>query len=152
MLIWTEEHYQLRRLLPDTFSELEATVDILPLAEAPILYPFAGFVINFNITTLVHRDWKDKEVCIVFQFSSDDLQGGELCLVEPGISIRMRNGDGVIFRSSQISHFNTDFVGKRMSMVFHSDRELECWRKDRNGWLNCVHLKSFDNTDHNPTM
>lgn len=74
-----------------------------------------------------------------------------LCLVEPEISVRMRNGDGVVFRSSQISQLTTNLVGERMSMDLSGDPEVECWRKDRK-WNNWFHLTSFDNTDRDTDM
>lgn len=120
-------------------------MDILPLGDGSVLYPFTGFALNFNVSTLAHRDMKDKQICIVFQFSGE-LEGGELCLYEPGLCVRLRNGDGIIFRSREISHFNMDYVGERASMVFHSDQQMDCWVKDRNGWMNNMYLRSFPST------
>ena len=62
---------------------------------------------------------------MVFQLS--DGAGGELCLAEPGLVIRLRNGDGVIFRSSQITHFNLPFKGKRFSAMA---RQLARYNRD----------------------
>lgn len=110
-----------------------------------MVHPFTGFVVNFNVTTLVHRDQKDKEVCIVFQFS--DCEGGSLVLVEPGLVVHLRHGDGIIFRSHKISHFNLDFKGERVSLVFHSDRHMDDWLKDRNGWMHNTFMRTFRSTD-----
>ncbi|TEB38436.1 hypothetical protein FA13DRAFT_1604941, partial [Coprinellus micaceus] len=130
MFAWIEK--TLRTLLPDTFTVLEQSVDILPLGDSVLAHPFTGFVLNFNVSTVIHRDYQDKEICMVFQIS--DCEGGELCLVEPGLVFRLRNGDGVIFRSHQISHFNNHFIGRRMSLVFHTDKAMDGWVDDYNDW------------------
>lgn len=124
---------------------MEAQIEVLPLGDPTMVHPFTGFVINFNVTTLVHRDYKDKEVCIVFQFS--DCVGGSLVLVEPGIVVHLRHGDGIIFRSHKISHLNLDFVGERVSLVFHSDRSMDNWLRDRNSWINNIFMRTFRSTD-----
>ncbi|KAF9043139.1 hypothetical protein BJ165DRAFT_1322658, partial [Panaeolus papilionaceus] len=98
---------QLKTLLPDVFSILEITVDAMPMGETLPMHPFTGFVVNLNVTTLIHKDKCDKEICLVFQIS--DCTGGELCLLEPGLVFRLRSGDGVVFRSNQVSHFNQHF-------------------------------------------
>lgn len=144
-LLRLSDSHQIRVLFPDTVKILETIIDILPLGDAMPLHPFTSFVINFNVSTLVHRDYKDKEVCIVFQFSN--CEGGELVLVEPGLVIRMRNGDGVIFRSAEISHFNLDYTGERVSMVFHTDNSMDDWAKDRNSWIHNIYMRTLVNTD-----
>lgn len=136
---------QIRVLFPDIVKILETVVDILPLGDSTSLHPFTSFVINFNVSTLVHRDYKDKEVCIVFQFSN--CKGGELVLVEPGIVIRLRHGDGVIFRSAEISHFNLHYSGERVSMVFHTDNSMDDWARDRNSWIHNIYMRTLVNTD-----
>lgn len=131
---------KIESLLPDTFEALEITADVLPLGEVLPVHPFTGFVINFNVATIVHRDAKDKEICVVFQLSQ--CTGGELCLVEPGLKIRLRNGDGVVFRSHKISHFNCHFVGERISLVFHTDRSMDDWATNRNNWEHNIYFRS----------
>src|SRR5688500_17490844 len=124
---------------------MEQTVDILPLGDPTSLHPFSSFVINFNVSTLVHKDFKDKEVCIVFQLSN--CTGGELCLVEPGLVIKLRSGDGVIFRSHEISHFNLHFKGERVSLVFHTDRSMDNWSQDRNSWSHNIYMRTIHSSD-----
>jgi hypothetical protein len=119
---------------------LKQTADILPNNEYPPVYPFGGVVVNFNISTRIHRDWKDLDICIVLVIS--DCEGGELVLYEPGIVLGLWNGDMVIFTSSKTSHFNLHFKGKHASMVFHTDRDLKGWQKDRNGWKKNKMFKS----------
>ena len=85
-----------------------------------------------NVATRVHRDDGDLSLCFVLEIS--DCKGGELCLMEPGLVIELRNGDGVAFCSNKITHFNLDFKGKHAYLVFHSDRAELAWCKDGNGW------------------
>lgn len=134
---------KLKTVLPDTFEILEQSVNIIPLGQRLPCHPFTGFVVNINVTTLVHRDWKDKKICLVLQFS--DCEGGELCLVEPGIKCRFRNGDGIIFPSAEISHFNCHYKGQRISLVFHTDREMDRWNgegeRSHNGWIDNIYMR-----------
>lgn len=120
-------------------------MDVVPLAEPTSLYPFTGFVVNLNCATKGHRDFGDKEICIVFQFS--DCEGGELVLVEPGVVVRLRSGDGIIFPSAKITHLNTPFTGKRASVVFHSDSSFDSWLKDRNEWAHHNSCSTFSSGD-----
>ena len=105
-----------------------------------IAYPFSGFVLNMNVLTLIHRDWNDKDLCIVIPVS--DCEGGDLALMELGIVLELNNGDMVIFRSGELSHFNLHYRGKRSSMVLHSDCSGDAWVDDRNNWANNVQFHS----------
>jgi predicted 2-oxoglutarate/Fe(II)-dependent dioxygenase YbiX len=116
-------------------------VEILPCHEISPAYPFGGFVMNFNVSTLIHRDWKDLNLCMVIVIS-ENYQGGELALLEPGVLLELRNGDMVIFPSSKISHFNMHYSGERASLVFHTDSAAKSWIKDRNGWAKNIHFRS----------
>jgi len=120
-------------------------MEILPCNDASPVYPFSGFVINLNVTTRIHRDWGDQDICLVLVIK--DGIGGELCLMEPGIVLGLRNGDAVVFASSKISHFNLHFIGKRASLVFHSDASATSWVKDRNGWKHNVYFRTTDSND-----
>ena len=66
--------------------------------------------------------------------------GGDLCLKEPGIRLPMRCGDVVVFPSHQLSHFNSHFVGERLSLVFHTDSTGDIWYQQRNFWANNVYM------------
>lgn len=114
-------------------------MDVLPYNAVSPAHPFSGFVLNLNVSTLIHRDGGDKDICVVLVLS--DCIGGELCLMEPGVVLDLRLGHLVIFPSTKISHFNLHFMGRRASVVFHTDKELEHWAKDQNGWRGNVHLK-----------
>jgi hypothetical protein len=104
----------------------------LPGNEVSPSHPFCGIVLNINVTTAVHRDFKDLKICLVMDVG--DHVGGELCLVEPGIILRMRNGDMALFPSNRITHFNLHYKGIHASLVLHSDKEGKKWGEDRNGW------------------
>ncbi|KAF8909033.1 hypothetical protein CPB84DRAFT_1632420, partial [Gymnopilus junonius] len=69
----------LKRLFPDTFLSLSISVQFLPNSTTSPVYPFAGFVLNVNVSTRMHRDTGDKDICLVLIIS--DCVGGELVLV-----------------------------------------------------------------------
>lgn len=106
--------------------------DLLPGKDASPAYPFAGYVLNVNVCTRAHRDFKDMLLCVVIPIG--DFVGGELCLLEPGIVLELRSGDMVIFPSHRLTHFNLHYTGQRASLVLHSDRDGAQWVKNRNGW------------------
>jgi hypothetical protein len=119
-------------------------VDILPCEEPSPVYPFAGFVINLNVATRIHHDYKDEDICVVVPIS--DCEGGELCMQELGLVVKQRSGDAIIFKSSQISHFNLHYSGRHASLVFHSDKMAAGWVKDRNGWNHNIFMKTLDSS------
>lgn len=123
---------QLQQLLPDHVKVLRQWVDITPANDISPAYPFGGFVVNLNVATKGHRDWGDKDICMVIAIT--DCEGGALCLYEPGWRIELRNGDMVLFTSAKTTHFNLHFKGHRASLVFHSDREGDKWAENRNNW------------------
>ena len=108
-------------------------VDVLPGATSSPAYPFSGFVINFNVSTKVHRDGKDLAACLVMPIGT--FEGGEIVLVEPGLVLSMRSGDILIFPSCTISHLNLHYVGRRGSLVCHTDREGVEWVQKNLGWV-----------------
>ena len=55
--------------------------EVLPVDGESPTAPFTGFVINFNVTTLIHWD-NDRGFCVVIVVS-EDCEGGALCLEEP---------------------------------------------------------------------
>lgn len=120
------------KVLPEYTIILKKWVEILPSNEFSPVFPFSGVVVNVNVATLAHRDWQDLCLCLVLEIS--DCEGGELCMMEPGLVLRIRSGDAVAFPSQKITHFNLDFKGTRASMVFHSDKAGLSWCDDGNGW------------------
>jgi hypothetical protein len=89
-------------------------------------------VLNFCVSTDGHRDHIDKKICIVIPFG--EWEGGEICLYELGLVIKLKAGDILVFPSCDITHFNLHFSGLRGSLVLHSDREGDNWVENRNGW------------------
>lgn len=131
---------QVKALLPDTFESLSYLVEALPNGDTSPVHPFSGFVLNINVCTRIHRDWGDEEICLVLVLS--DCSGGELCLQELGVILNLVTGDIVIFKSAEISHFNLHFLGRRASLVFHTDRAARSWARDRNGWQHNINMRS----------
>ena len=107
--------------LPEVHAKLKEFVESLPGNDISPASPFAAFVLNLNAATQVHRDWSDDEVCVVLVITDPQCIGGELVLVELKAVIPFKSGDIIIFRSSEISHFNLHFKGYRASLVCHSD-------------------------------
>lgn len=128
----------MKELLPEEYTILSKYVDILPSNDVSPVYPFTGFVLNINVTTLVHRDPEDERICIVLVIS--DCEGGELCFLESGMVIALKLGDLIVFPSTKLTHFNTHFSGKRVSIVFHSDKHFRRWAESNNGWLGNTRL------------
>ena len=61
--------------------------------------------------------------------------------MEPGLVLALRNGDAVVFPSREISHFNLHYKGCRASLVLQSDRWLNQWLQDGNGWDGNIHIR-----------
>jgi hypothetical protein len=111
--------------LPETYQKLTGYANCLPGDEFVAGYPFCGLVLNLNISTKIHRDPEDLDICLIIVIS--ECTGGELVMYEPGLVVGQRNGDMIAFPSGDISHFNMDFSGFRSSIVFHSDAASESW-------------------------
>ena len=124
---------QLKRHLPSVYNDLSIYADVLPGNEVSPAHPFGGFVLNLNVVTRAHRDVKDLCMCLVLVIGNH--VGGELCLVEPGWVLRLRNGDMVLFPLGRLTHFNLHYQGIRGSLVLHSDYAGKAWANDRNGWM-----------------
>jgi len=101
---------------------------------------FTGYVVNLNVTTKIYRDANNKDICLVIVVTSD-CEGGELCLMEPGLVLALHNGDVIVFPSCKISHFNQHYKGCRASLVLQSDKWLNGWLKDGNGWDRNIHIR-----------
>ncbi|PBK59124.1 hypothetical protein ARMSODRAFT_899683, partial [Armillaria solidipes] len=124
---------KLKRVLPKEYKLLEGFTDSLMMNEDSAAHPLGGFVLNFRACTSAHRDTGDYLICIVIPFG--EFEGGELCLFEPGMVLRLSSWDVFIFRSVDITHFNLHFSGVRASLVLHTDREAADYAKDYNGWF-----------------
>ncbi|KAJ3748212.1 hypothetical protein EV360DRAFT_57030, partial [Lentinula raphanica] len=117
---------------PDQFKEITGMIDIIPLHDLSPVKPFTSFVLNLNVTTLLHKDVGDKSGCIVLSIGSHT--GGELCLLEPRLALQLRHGDWVVFPSQHYTHFNLHYSGVRASLVIQSDKEGTSYEKNGNGW------------------
>ncbi|KAF9455854.1 hypothetical protein BDZ94DRAFT_1327343 [Collybia nuda] len=51
----------IEKLLPEKCEILRQWVDQLP-TNFSSFYPFGGIVLNFNVTTQCHQDWKDQDL------------------------------------------------------------------------------------------
>jgi hypothetical protein len=122
----------LRYLLADVYQNLEVYCNILPFNANPATRPFTGVVLNFRVSTSGHRDKIDKVICVLIPFGK--WEGGELCLYELGLVLKLQPGDVFIFKSCDITHFNLHFSGIRGSIVLHSDKEGDSWVENRNDW------------------
>ena len=118
--------------LPAEFKDLSAYAELLPFNWDSPIHPFAGVVINFCVSTNAHRDRLDKKICVIIPFG--EWEGGEICLYELGLVIKLKPGDILVFPSSDITHFNMHFNGLRGSLVLHSDRLGDSWVEGYNGW------------------
>ncbi|KAJ7272360.1 hypothetical protein C8J57DRAFT_1507215 [Mycena rebaudengoi] len=125
--------FHIKKLLPDDYETIKVYVSRLPLNERSHAHPFGGFVVNIAVATRGHRDAGDKLFCVVIPFGR--WTGGELCLFEPGFVFRLRPWDIILFPSCDITHFNLDFQGVRLSLVLHSDKHGDHWVVDGNGWM-----------------
>lgn len=122
------------------YERLEATAAILPGNNVSAVSPFAALVVNLNVVTRAHRDRQDDGVCLVLPIG--EFEGGELCLVEAGLVIPLRNGDFAVFPSCKLTHFNLHYTGSRASIVLHTDKEMSKWTaEDRNGWASNSHFR-----------
>jgi hypothetical protein len=141
---------QVKELLPDTYETLSYLIEALPNCDTSPVDPFSGFVLNVNVSTIIHRDYGDEDICLVLVLSN--CLGGELCLMEPGVVLKLNTGDVVLFKSAEISHFNLHYTGKRASIVFHTDRAARSWAKDRNGWQHNMYMLSTHSNDRNSEL
>jgi hypothetical protein len=118
--------------LPDDYEILVELVEILPGKPDSPVAPFLSLVVNINVSTLAHRDAKDKLLCLVLAVGN--FTGGGLVLYEQGLVLELRNSDFAAFKSHETTHFNLEYEGERGSLVLHTDRELEKWKENGNGW------------------
>lgn len=107
-------------------------MDIFPLQDTSAMKPFTSVVINLNGITVAHKDEGDEGGCIIIVLGS--FVGGELALYEPRVVLNVQHGGVVTFRSRDYTHFNLHYDGIRASVVIHSDRTGEAFRKNGNGW------------------
>ena len=110
------------------------TAAILPGNNASSVYPFQSLLINFNIHTKAHRDSQDQTFCLVIPIGS--FEDGELCMIETWLVMGLRLGDWIMFCSADVTHFNMHFKGWRALLVMYTNRAMDRWLDNRNGWYN----------------
>jgi hypothetical protein len=71
-------------------------------------------------------------LCVAVPYGTWD--EGQLVLFELGIGLDLRPLDIVIFYSAYTTHFNMRYTGKRGSVVLNTDRTIQEWTKNKNGW------------------
>jgi hypothetical protein len=128
----------MQNVLPTNFNDLDNLVEILPLNEWALAYSWSSIVVNANIATCTHRDKANEQVCMILTIS--ECKGEVLVLHEVGIVVESRSGDAVVFPSISQAHYNLDFCGLRAFLVFHTDKDLQCWFKNINGWMDNIYF------------
>jgi hypothetical protein len=124
--------FQIQKHSKEIYDELELYAELVPARQVHPAWPIAGFVLNINVVTRIHKDQKDGKGCVVLVLG--DFEGGELVLVELGLVLELKHGDMLIFPSKRISHLNLHFKGIRASLVVHTDNGAQGYAEDYNGW------------------
>ncbi|THV01848.1 hypothetical protein K435DRAFT_654520 [Dendrothele bispora CBS 962.96] len=114
------------------FSDIELEVDIFPLQDTNPVRPFSSFVLNLNVMTQPHRDWGDKNGCIVLVLGEH--LGGGIVFHEARVVVETSHADSVTFQSGRLTHYNLSYSGVRASVVIHSDKAGSEYQKNGNGW------------------
>jgi hypothetical protein len=120
------------------FATVQTNVSFFPERAHTAVHPFSGFVININVMTDAHRDFGDQDGCMVLVIG--DHEGGDLCFLEPKLTLETSHGDVVCFESQNYTHFNLHYTGTRASVVVHSDRYGNAYQQDLNGWDQNKHV------------
>ncbi len=60
--------------------------------------------------------------------------GENLFFHELGLVLQLKQGDVIAFRSDILTHYNLHYSGKRGSLVVHSDKHLDKWKKAKKGF------------------
>ncbi|KIJ11544.1 hypothetical protein PAXINDRAFT_36142, partial [Paxillus involutus ATCC 200175] len=96
-----------RNYLPSEYEVLVRLVRVLPSKATSLTSPFLSLIINLNICSEAHRDAKDKDLCLVLPIRN--FKGGSLVLKQQGLVLDLANGDFVVFRLAETTHFNLDY-------------------------------------------
>ncbi|KAJ7573585.1 hypothetical protein C8J56DRAFT_1066087 [Mycena floridula] len=114
------------------YNELEITVQELPFDTSSAARPFTGYIININVTTNGHLDINDRDLCVVVPFA--EWEEGQIVFYQLGLVVDLGPLDIIIFPSNCITHFNLCHQGKCGSVVASTDKVLDAWVKDKNGY------------------
>lgn len=101
---------------------MQAVANFLPMDTVSSVAPFTGTVVNFQFRTRAHLDTKDESFCLALPVGEWD--SCDLVLDELGLVFDLRMGHTILFRSGDLTHFNLDFSGTRMSFILHTAAEL----------------------------
>ncbi|KAI6038319.1 hypothetical protein EDC04DRAFT_2570227 [Pisolithus marmoratus] len=119
--------------LPEAeYEALAQVAESLPGNAVSAVEPFVSLVVNINVRTEAHRDQFDKNLCLALAIG--DFSGSGLVLHEQGLVLELQNGDFAVFRSSETTHFNLNYVGRRATFVMQTDAEFDKWTGEQNGW------------------
>ena len=118
--------------LPCDYEVLAEITDSLPGNAISEVMPFVSVVLNLNVRTEAHRDKWDKNLCLIL--CTGDFSGGALVLKEQGLVLELQNSNFAIFKSSESTHFNLNYTGRRASFVMQTDMEFEKWVEGQNDW------------------
>jgi hypothetical protein len=102
-------------------------------------------VAEFNINLNVTHNYIDNNICVVAAIS--DCIGGGLCLLELGPIVDWHCGDLIIFKSSELTHFNMHYQGWQASSVLHSDKRADIWVENGNGWKHNIFMNTYEPGD-----
>jgi len=111
--------------LPQEYDILIKLVEILPGKPDSPVTPSLSLIININVVMLRHRDAKDKLLCLVLVVGC--FTGGGLVMKEQGLVLDLEHSDFAVFASGNTTHFNLNYVGKRVSLVLHTDGGFDRW-------------------------
>lgn len=100
-----------------------------------------SLVFNINRATKGHQDSRDLDLCLVLLISNS--KGDFLAMKEPGLVVELLQGDFIVFQSAQVTHFNTHYQGKCVSIVLHTNKEIQHWARNHNGWGDNIILTTF---------
>ncbi|KAJ6552911.1 hypothetical protein B0H19DRAFT_930816 [Mycena capillaripes] len=130
------QRVNLQHANPEAYDEIRQFADVLPLNATSPAYPFSGFMVNFRVVTDAHKDGLDSKWCLIIFVKQGE--GGQTCLAELGLKVNGKTGVMLTFTSCWITHFNSHFVGKRCSVVLHTDKGGDSWVEDSGGWADHV--------------
>lgn len=108
-------------------------ISALPNHDMSPADPFASFALNFNAMTSLHTDPGDSTWCLNVPLGP--FTGGDFAMLEQGLVFPLTAADLFLFRSREDTHFNLPYVGRRASLVCHTDRSIGSgWNERLNGW------------------
>eukprot|EP01117_Protostelium_nocturnum_P019441 TRINITY_DN8434_c0_g1_i1.p1 TRINITY_DN8434_c0_g1~~TRINITY_DN8434_c0_g1_i1.p1 ORF type:complete len:337 (-),score=32.69 TRINITY_DN8434_c0_g1_i1:7-1017(-) len=123
----------LKEYFPEEFSILNAIKLPNECFKPGGIYP--GFAMNKEVGTIPHIDSGDLKhgLCAVISFG--EFVGGDLCMFETKTVFPFLRGQIIIFRSTNLHHWNKQYTGNRNSIVLFCDNNVQTWS---NGTAPCL--------------